>query len=53
MIWNTYNVTLKGWTTVIRAFNEKEAIILAQAEAINEGRNYEFIKSCKEMKFSD
>lgn len=32
MIWNTYNVTLKGWATVIKAFNEKEAIILAQAK---------------------
>jgi len=43
MIWSTYKVTLKGWTTVIRAFNEREAIILAQAEAINEGRAYDLI----------
>lgn len=38
-----YEVLLLGHSTIVRAFNEKEAIILAQAEAIKNARNYELI----------
>ena len=41
----TYIVDLIGGLTLtISAFNEREAVILAQAEAIRRGCNYELIK---------
>lgn len=40
---NKYSVKLKGLTVVVQAFNESQAIILAQAEAIKVGANYEFV----------
>jgi hypothetical protein len=33
-----------GLYKIVRAFNEKEATILAQAERITEGKSYEVIK---------
>ncbi|WP_186445751.1 hypothetical protein [Paenibacillus cremeus] len=38
-----YEVRLIGWTTTVYAFCEKEALILAQAEAIKNCCNYELV----------
>ncbi|MNW52741.1 hypothetical protein D3C74_302730 [compost metagenome] len=40
---NVYNVHLNEWVGIVESSGEKEAIILAQAEAIKEGRNYRLI----------
>lgn len=37
-----YEIVLSGKSYTIFAFNEREAIILAQAEAIRSARNYEY-----------
>ena len=39
-----YTFTFKGGQITVRAFNEREAKILAQAEAINRGWDYEIQK---------
>lgn len=39
-----YKVVLEGYTTQVRAFNSTEAVILAQAEAIKEGKLYSLVK---------
>ncbi|MFL1672507.1 hypothetical protein [Paenibacillus dendritiformis] len=38
-----YQVVLSGRIAIINAFNEKEAIILAQAEAIRNAKNYDLV----------
>lgn len=49
---NTYKVKLTNGTVVheyiITAFNENQAIILAQAEAIRKARGYQLVV-CSEM----
>lgn len=40
---NLYNVNLDGHSVQVWAFNKNEAVILAQAEAINYGRKYELL----------
>lgn len=43
MIKNLYKVSLEGYTTQVRAFSKEEAVILAQAEAIENGRKYKLL----------
>lgn len=43
MIQKQFRVRLKGFTTTVWSFNSEQATILAQAKAINYGRNYEFV----------
>lgn len=38
-----YEVVLSSGTYYVRAFTDEQAVILAQAEAINEGKNYEYV----------
>ncbi|WP_145413362.1 hypothetical protein [Paenibacillus xylanexedens] len=38
-----YEVRMLGCIAYVSALNEQEAIILAQAEAIQEGMNYELV----------
>lgn len=38
MNFSTFHVVISGKTYKVRAFKEKEAIVLAQAQAIQEGR---------------
>ncbi|MCA1026982.1 hypothetical protein LCM23_12850 [Cytobacillus kochii] len=40
MITSRYKVILEGFEIELSAFNRREALILAQAEAIKNGRNY-------------
>lgn len=42
-----YYVELKGFFGSVWAFSEKEAIILVQADAINNGCDYELVKAYK------
>ena len=41
-----YTFEFKGGKIKVRAFNEKEARILAQAQAINNGWDYSIIRVC-------
>ncbi|WP_310877089.1 hypothetical protein [Priestia megaterium] len=43
MNFNRYKVIMSGYTAEVVAFNEKEATILAQAEAIQHGVRYDVI----------
>lgn len=40
---HVYQVELKGYSTKVRAFNQGEAVILAQAEAIKNGSLYQLV----------
>ena len=44
MKFTTYTFNFKGGQITVRAFNEREAKILAQAEAIKRGWDYEIQK---------
>lgn len=44
MIKNVYKITLEGYTTQVRAFNKEEAVILAQAEEIENGRKHKLLE---------
>lgn len=44
MIKNLYKVSLEGYTTQVRAFNKEEAVILAQAEAIENGCKHKLLE---------
>ncbi|QIC46232.1 hypothetical protein GAG94_03280 [Lysinibacillus sphaericus] len=43
MIKNLYKVSLEGYSTQVRAFNKEEAVILAQAEAIENACKYKLL----------
>jgi hypothetical protein len=51
MMYNKYQVKLVSRWYIQFAFNEKEAVILSQAEAVKDGLNYELV-SVKEIKKS-
>lgn len=44
-----WTVIMNGYTAKVWAFNEEEAKILGQAEAIKEGKNYEIIQIIKKQ----
>lgn len=44
MKFTNFTFNFKGGPITVRAFNEKEARILAQAKAINKGWDYEIIE---------